>query len=116
MYIYSAESCDTCYLSNKEEMEVVSTVQPYEGEPRASNEDFDEEWQRRFLACVDQIKIRAKNSRYWMLNSLCLCFIFCGEIYVNPLTPKSDWHLISPYNITSESNIKITRIKEMITN
>ena len=43
MYIYSAESCDTCYLSNKEEMEVVSTVQPYEGEPRASNEDFDEE-------------------------------------------------------------------------
>ena len=29
-------------LSSKEEMEVASTVQPYEGEPRASNEDFDE--------------------------------------------------------------------------
>ena len=31
-------------LSSKEEMEVASTVQPYEGEPRRSNEDFDEDW------------------------------------------------------------------------
>ena len=31
----------------------------------------------------------------------------------NPLTPKSDQHLISPYNIASESK-KITRIKEML--
>ena len=31
-------------LSSKEEMEVASTVQPYEGEPRRSNEDFDEVW------------------------------------------------------------------------
>ena len=29
-------------LSSKEEMEVASTVQPYEGEPRRSNEDFDD--------------------------------------------------------------------------
>ena len=35
---------------------------------------------------------------------------------INPLTPKSDQLLISPYNITPESNIKVTRIKEMITN
>ena len=28
----------------------------------------------------------------------------------------SDQHLISPYNITPESNIEVTRIKEMITN
>ena len=28
---------------------------------------------------------------------------------------KSDLHLISPYNINPESNIKVTRIKEMIT-
>ena len=35
---------------------------------------------------------------------------------VNPLTPKSDQHLISPYNISLESNIKVMRIKEMITN
>ena len=31
-------------------MEVPSTVQPYEGEPRASNEDFDKDLQSRFLA------------------------------------------------------------------
>ena len=30
----------------------------------------------------------------------------------NPLTPKSDQHVISPYNIASESK-KITGIKEM---
>ena len=35
---------------------------------------------------------------------------------INPLNLKSDQLLISPYNITSESNIKVTRIKEMITN
>ena len=34
----------------------------------------------------------------------------------NPLTPMSDWHLISPYIITPESNIKVRRIKEMIIN
>ena len=34
---------------------------------------------------------------------------------INPLTPKSDHHLISPYNITPESHIKVMRIKEMIT-
>ena len=33
---------------------------------------------------------------------------------LNPLTPKSDQHLISPYNITPESHIKVKRIKEMI--
>ena len=31
-------------------MEVPSTVQPYEGELRASNKDFDEDLQRPFLA------------------------------------------------------------------
>ena len=36
--------------------------------------------------------------------------------WLNPLTSKSDWHLISPYNIIPESNIKVMRIKEMITN
>ena len=29
---------------------------------------------------------------------------------------KNDQHLISPHNITPESNIKVMRIKEMITN
>ena len=34
----------------------------------------------------------------------------------NPLTPKSDQHLISPYNVIPESNIKVMKVKEMITN
>ena len=33
---------------------------------------------------------------------------------VNPLTPKNDLHLISPYNITTESHIDVIKIKEMI--
>ena len=33
-----------------------------------------------------------------------------------PLTPKSDYHPISPYNIILESHIKVTRVTEMITN
>ena len=44
----STKSCDASYSSSGGEMEVASMVQPYEGEPRASNEDFDEHWQ--FLA------------------------------------------------------------------
>ena len=34
----------------------------------------------------------------------------------NPLIPERDKYLISPNNITSESHIEVTRIKEMITN
>ena len=36
--------------------------------------------------------------------------------HINPLSPKSDQLLISPYIITPESNTKVTGIKEMITN
>ena len=39
----STESFDTSYSSSKEEMEVARTVQPYEGEPHASKEDFDDD-------------------------------------------------------------------------
>ena len=47
-YVYlpsasSTESCDASHSSNKEEMDVATTVQPYEGEPSVSNEDFDED-------------------------------------------------------------------------
>ena len=35
---------------------------------------------------------------------------------LNPLTPKSDKHLISPNSITPESHIKVMRIEEMIPN
>ena len=34
----------------------------------------------------------------------------------NPLNPKSDQHLISPYINITKPFIKIMRIKEMITN
>ena len=78
----STESCDTSYWSSKQEMKVASTVQPFEGELRASNEDLDEERQRRFLARGVQVKIRTKNFRHWMFCLLRLCFIFYGEIYV----------------------------------
>ena len=45
---------------------------------------------------------------FWRrLLSFCPC---------DTLNPASDQHLISPYNNTSESFIKIMRIKEMITN
>ena len=37
-------------------------------------------------------------------------------LFINLLTPKSDQHLISPHKITTESNIKVMRIKEMIIN
>ena len=42
-------------------------------------------------------------------------FVFTSTSCFNPQTPDSDWHLLSPYNITLESNIQVTRIKEMIT-
>lgn len=32
----------------------------------------------------------------------------------NPLAPKSDWFLISPYNITLESNVRVMREEELI--
>ena len=35
---------------------------------------------------------------------------------INPLTVKSDQHPVSPYNTTPESNITVTRIKQMINN
>ena len=35
---------------------------------------------------------------------------------LNSLTSNSDWHLISPYSIIPESNIKVMRIMKMITN
>ena len=58
----STESFDTSYSSSKEEMEVANTIQLYEGKPRASYENFDVDWLRRFLACGVQVKIRTKNS------------------------------------------------------
>ena len=52
---------------------------------------------------------------YWQGGNLEVCSWGKFE-FLNPLTPKSDQHLISPYNITTESHINVRRIKEMITN
>ena len=38
------------------------------------------------------------------------------RLRIDPLNPKSDSHLMFPYNITRESKIDVTRIKEMVTN
>ena len=35
------------------------------------------------------------------------------QLAFNPLTPKSDQHLISPYNTTPASQIKVMRIKKV---
>ena len=42
-------------------MEVASTIQPYKGEPCASNEDFNEDWLRRFLHVVFRSSLEQKN-------------------------------------------------------
>ena len=45
-----------------------------------------------------------------------ICFTSYDKKNLNPLTPKSDQQLISPYNITPESNVEVMRIKEMTNN
>ena len=40
----------------------------------------------------------------------------CQASEMNSLTPNGDWLLISPYRITLASNIKVMRIRKMITN
>ena len=74
----STETCDTLYSSNKEEIEVASAVQPYEGEPRASiaNEDVDGVWQSRFLTCGVQVKIRTKKLPLLNVCECCVCVMF----------------------------------------
>ena len=42
-------------------------------------------------------------------------FLIFSSLTLTLWPPKSDYHLISLYNITPESNIKVMRIKEMIT-
>ena len=62
--------------------------------------------------------------RYHLVRDECaallqeeIASLLCHPLFLNPLTPKSDQLLISPYNyITPESNIKVTGIKEMIVN
>ena len=60
--------------------------------------------QRRKKLYLTYHKIQTENMKY------CMC-----EFLFNLLIPKDDQHLISLYNITTVSNIKVKRIKEMIT-
>ena len=43
-------------------------------------------------------------------------YILLVKLNINPLNPKSDQRLISPYNLTAESFFKIMRKKVVITN
>ena len=57
-----------------------------------------------------------------MFSNFCLLTVnieFCWKYLqkgINHLAPKSDKHLISPYYILPESNMKVMKIEEMITN
>ena len=39
----------------------------------------------------------------------------CGILITDPLTPKSEWFLVSRYSITLESIVKVTVMRDMIT-
>ena len=57
------------------------------------------------------------SSQSWLLlptNSRSIYMKMCTVN--NILIPESDQHLISPFNVTPESHIKVMRIKEMIIN
>ena len=56
------------------------------------------------IKCYSHIQILAWIKRYNFFNNQL------------PLTPESDQHVISPFNIIPESNIKVMRIKEIIIN
>jgi len=47
----------------------------------------------------ENIRLQFGKPRFWL---------------VNPLSPSSDKHLISPYIVITRSNMQVTRIKEMI--
>ena len=51
-----------------------------------------------------------------MSEVLCQFMLSITERQFLYLTLRTDQHLISPYNITLESNIKVMRIKEMVLN
>ena len=79
----------------REEMEVARTVHSYEGEPRASNEDVDEDWQdgvspvafrSRFEQEIPQPFIPSHYVRRSFPSVIALEFRWCREI---PLVTKS---------------------------
>ena len=64
----------------------------------------------------EYVKISIISSAYKLLVTNLSHFemLSCSFLHfsVNPLIPKSDQHLISPFSIIPESNIKVMRINE----
>ena len=50
------------------------------------------------------------------ISNFLITSVAVNPLTLNTLTTKSDWHQISPHNITPESHVKVVRIKEMNTN
>ena len=71
--------------------------------------DIKNKYERR-LREEKEANLRLKGETGIMRKKVTSVWLF------NPLTLKNDQHLISPYNITPESNIKVMRIKEVIIN
>ena len=67
----------------------------------------------RFLQYARHLSYR--NLVYRLTHQQVLCSPKFAIMY-NPLTPKSDWQIISHNSNTPESNMKVMRIHEMITN
>ena len=62
--------------------------------------------------------INRKNAFQWNEGSITDAFwnqMGCWFSIINHLSPNSDKHVISPYNITTWSNMQLMRIEEMIT-
>ena len=66
------------------------------------------------VVALNVISWSTSSSGEVFLYSLLISFLFLCKS--NPSTPSSDWLLISLYNITLESKVKVMRIKEMIIN
>ena len=71
--------------------------------------DIKNKYERR-LREEKEANLRLKGETGIMRKKVTSVWLF------NLLTLKNDQHLISPYNITPESNIKVMRIKEVIIN
>ena len=68
-------------------MEVANTVKPHEGGLRASNEDFDEDWLRRFLERGVQVKNRTKKTPVTecLVCYVCVLFSMAKSMLLNGL-------------------------------
>ena len=65
---------------------------------------------KNYLLLLLKFKIFFKSTNSSVTPDFLFTMVPFKCISSNSLTSKSDQHLISPYNITPESNIKVTRI------